>query len=230
MSTTWSWPADGPRARTARRTPTRSSSPSTTARRSSARPSAGSPRSSTGAGLRYEIVLVNDGSPDRSWAVISELARTTPARGGPQPVEELRPAPRQPGRVHGGAGRLRHHHGRRPAEPSRPGAAPHRRGPPGRPRRRLRQVRAQAGRRLPPARQQADQHDQPPGLRAAGRPRRVQLPHPEPRRRRAHLRLAHGASLRHGPGADVLQQPRTGDGPARAARRSGRATTTWSGS
>jgi len=31
-----------------------------------------------GAGLRYEIVLVNDGSPDRSWAVISELARTTP--------------------------------------------------------------------------------------------------------------------------------------------------------
>jgi polyisoprenyl-phosphate glycosyltransferase len=32
----------------------------------------------SGAGLRYEIVLVNDGSPDRSWAVISELARTTP--------------------------------------------------------------------------------------------------------------------------------------------------------
>src|SRR5262245_32282462 len=31
-----------------------------------------------GAGLRYEIVLVNDGSHDRSWAVISELARTTP--------------------------------------------------------------------------------------------------------------------------------------------------------
>jgi polyisoprenyl-phosphate glycosyltransferase len=31
-----------------------------------------------GAGLRFEIVLVNDGSPDRSWAVISEIARTTP--------------------------------------------------------------------------------------------------------------------------------------------------------
>jgi glycosyltransferase involved in cell wall biosynthesis len=30
------------------------------------------------AGLRYEIVLVNDGSPDHSWRVISELARTTP--------------------------------------------------------------------------------------------------------------------------------------------------------
>jgi glycosyltransferase involved in cell wall biosynthesis len=28
--------------------------------------------------LRYEVILVNDGSPDRSWAVISELARTTP--------------------------------------------------------------------------------------------------------------------------------------------------------
>ena len=31
-----------------------------------------------GAGLRWEIILVNDGSPDRSWSVISELARTTP--------------------------------------------------------------------------------------------------------------------------------------------------------
>jgi polyisoprenyl-phosphate glycosyltransferase len=31
-----------------------------------------------GAGLRYEIVLVNDGSPDRSWSVISEIARATP--------------------------------------------------------------------------------------------------------------------------------------------------------
>ncbi len=31
-----------------------------------------------GAGLRYEIILVNDGSPDRSWSVISEIARTTP--------------------------------------------------------------------------------------------------------------------------------------------------------
>jgi len=31
-----------------------------------------------GAGLRHQIVLVNDGSPDRSWSVISEIARTTP--------------------------------------------------------------------------------------------------------------------------------------------------------
>jgi glycosyltransferase involved in cell wall biosynthesis len=31
-----------------------------------------------GAGLRYEIVLVNDGSLDGSWRVISEIARTRP--------------------------------------------------------------------------------------------------------------------------------------------------------
>jgi glycosyltransferase involved in cell wall biosynthesis len=30
------------------------------------------------AGLRFEVVLVNDGSSDRSWDVISEKARTTP--------------------------------------------------------------------------------------------------------------------------------------------------------
>jgi glycosyltransferase involved in cell wall biosynthesis len=32
----------------------------------------------TGAGLRFELVLVNDGSSDDSWKVISERARTTP--------------------------------------------------------------------------------------------------------------------------------------------------------
>jgi glycosyltransferase involved in cell wall biosynthesis len=32
----------------------------------------------TAAGLRHEVVLVNDGSPDRSWEVISQKARTTP--------------------------------------------------------------------------------------------------------------------------------------------------------
>jgi glycosyltransferase involved in cell wall biosynthesis len=31
-----------------------------------------------GAGLRHEIILVNDGSRDRSWDVIAERARTTP--------------------------------------------------------------------------------------------------------------------------------------------------------
>ena len=31
-----------------------------------------------GAGLRHEIILVNDGSRDRSWDVIAECARTTP--------------------------------------------------------------------------------------------------------------------------------------------------------
>ena len=32
----------------------------------------------TEAGLHHEVILVNDGSPDRSWEVISEVARTTP--------------------------------------------------------------------------------------------------------------------------------------------------------
>lgn len=32
----------------------------------------------TGAGLRFELILVNDGSPDGSWEVIAEKARTTP--------------------------------------------------------------------------------------------------------------------------------------------------------
>ena len=32
----------------------------------------------TAAGLRFELVLVNDGSPDDSWQVISSRARTTP--------------------------------------------------------------------------------------------------------------------------------------------------------
>src|SRR5689334_3532443 len=32
----------------------------------------------TAAGLRFELVLVNDGSSDDSWKVISERARTTP--------------------------------------------------------------------------------------------------------------------------------------------------------
>ena len=79
-------------------------------------------------------------------------------------------------------------------------------------------VRAQAGGRLPQARQQADQHDQPPGLRPADRPRGLQLPDPAPRRRRPDLRLAHRAPLHHRPGADVLQQPRRRDRPPRAAR------------
>jgi cellulose synthase/poly-beta-1,6-N-acetylglucosamine synthase-like glycosyltransferase len=32
----------------------------------------------TGAGLRYELILVNDGSSDRSWQVISERAARLP--------------------------------------------------------------------------------------------------------------------------------------------------------
>src|SRR4051812_19807315 len=33
-------------------------------------------------GLAYEVVLINDGSPDRSWRVIAALCRTRPAYVG----------------------------------------------------------------------------------------------------------------------------------------------------
>ncbi len=75
------------------------------------------------------------------------------ARRRPRPAPQLRPAPRQPRRPPRVHGRLRDHHGRRPAEPARPAAPAHRQGAGG-PRRRLRPLRAQAGARLPPARQQ----------------------------------------------------------------------------
>ena len=132
------------------------------------RPSTGSSRSSTEAGLDHELILVNDGSRDGSWDVIAEKARTSPHVVALNLLQELRPAPRQPRRAARGHRRLRHHHGRRPAEPARPGAAADRRGDE-RQGRRLRPLRAQEGGRLPPDRQQADQHDQPPGLRPAHR-------------------------------------------------------------
>ena len=49
-------------------------------------------------------------------------------------------------------------------------------------------------------------------------PRGLELPHPAPRRRRPHLRLAHGLPVHHRAGAAVLEQPFERHGPARAAR------------
>ena len=82
----------------------------------------------TEAGLDHEVILVNDGSPDGSWDVIAEKARTLPSVVALDMLQELRPAPREPGRAARVDRRLRHHHGRRPAEPARPGPAAHRRG------------------------------------------------------------------------------------------------------
>ena len=176
------------------------------------------------AGLSYELILVNDGSRDGSWDVIAETARTRPARRRAQPAAELRPAPRQPGRAARVDRRLRHHHGRRPAEPAGPGAAAHRRGD------------ERLGRRLRPF-----ERKQAAGYRRLGsklisminrrvfaparRPRGLELPHPAPRRRRPDLRLAHRPPVHHRPGADVLQQPHRRRWCATSRARSARATT-----
>ena len=166
------------------------------------------------AGLRYELILVNDGSQDGSWEVIAEKARTTPHVVALNLLQQLRPAPRQPRRAARGHRRLRHHHGRRPAEPSRPGAPPDRRGD----ERAATSCSAGSSASRRPATggsAAADQHDQPAGLRPAARPRRLQLPDPAPRRRRPDLRVPDRAPLHHRSGADVLQQPRRRPGPPR---------------
>ena len=64
-----------PRSPTAPRTRTRSWSRCSTARAWSVAPSTPSSRCSRAPGSRYELILVNDGSRDGSWEVISERAR-----------------------------------------------------------------------------------------------------------------------------------------------------------
>ena len=53
----------------------------------------------TEAGLRYELILVNDGSSDHSWQVISRARRPAAACRCAQPDAQLRPALREPGRA-----------------------------------------------------------------------------------------------------------------------------------
>ena len=67
----------------------------------------------------YELVLVNDNSPDNSWDVISPSRRAAPVDSCHQPDAQLRPAqraavrnPRHPVRHH-------RHHGRRPPASAR---------------------------------------------------------------------------------------------------------------
>ena len=130
-------------------------------------------------GLSYEVILVNDGSGDRSWEVISEKAEQNPHVVA---LNLLRNYGQHNANLAGfreATGRLRHHDGRRPAEPARPDAAAHRRGDAG-PRRRVRAVRDQEVSVVPTSRQQADRDDQPAHLRPAQRPGRLQLPHPAP--------------------------------------------------
>ena len=174
-------------------------------------------------GLRYELILVNDGSRDGSWEVIADKARENP---------------------HVVALNLLRNYGQHNANLAgfREATGDYvitmdddLQNPPDqtlllideamtRPRRRVRPVREQEGRRLPAARQQADRDDQPPHLRPAQRPGRLQLPDPAPRRGRPDLRLADGVPLHHRPGAAVLQQPRQRARSATSRARSGTST------
>ena len=143
--------------------PTRSWCRSSTAPTWSVRRSTGSPRFRA-AGLRYELVLVNDGSSDDSWDVIAERARTTPH------VVALNLL-RNYGQHNANLAGLREATGDYVItmdddlqNPPDQALAADRRGHGG-PRRRLRPFEQKQAARLPPARQQADRRDQPPDLR-----------------------------------------------------------------
>ena len=158
------------------------------------------------AGLRYQVVLVNDGSRDGSWEVIAERARRSPH------VVALNLL-RNYGQHHANLAGMRESTGdyvitmdddlQNPPDQALLLIDEAMRGHDvvfGR------FERKQAA-RLPTARQQADQRRQPPRLRAAARAGGLQLPDPAPRRGRPDLRVPHRAPLHHRPGADVLQQP-----------------------
>ena len=167
-----------------------------------------------GAGLRYQLVLVNDGSRDGSWEVIAEAARANPHLVALNLLQNY-------GQHHANVAGFREATGdfvitldddlQNPPEEA---LTPHRRGDV-RLGRRVRPVRPQAGGRLPTRGHPPDQHDQPAGLRAAARAHRVQLPDPPPRRGRPDLRLPDRAPLHHRSGADVLQHPHRRPGAPR---------------
>ena len=98
-----------------------SSSPSTARRRRSPALVARLLAALEARGSVYEIILVDDGSPDRSW----ERAGGPPGRSTPtassavQLMRELRPAQRPDVRLPPRPRRLRRDHGRRPAAPAR---------------------------------------------------------------------------------------------------------------
>ena len=168
-------------------------------------------------GLRHQVVLVNDGSTDGSWEVISEKART---HDDVIAVDLLK----NYGQHHANLAGLRETTGDFVITMDDDGQNPPDQVPllidaaMQRPRRGVRRLRAQAGRRLPPAGQPPDRAGEPPRLRPAGRPGGLQLPGPAPRRRRPDLLLPHRAPLPHRPGAALLRQPGQRLGAPRAAR------------
>ena len=61
--------------------------------------------------LSYELILVNDGSPDRSWLVIKQLATRYPTIVGLLPSAELWAGQRHPDRHPQCQRPARRHHG-----------------------------------------------------------------------------------------------------------------------
>ena len=181
------------------------------------------------AGLRYQVVLVNDGSRDGSWDVIADLAR----RSSHVVALDLL---RNYGQHHANLAGLRESTGDYVITMDDDLQNP--------PDQLLLLIdKALEGHDVVFGRFERKQApgyrrlgsklidvDQPPRVRAAARPRGVQLPDPAPRRGRADLRLAHRPSLHHRPGADVLPQPGRRPGPPRPPGRAAPATTASAGS
>ena len=164
--------------------------------------------SSRPAGLDLELVLVNDGSRDGSWAVVSDKVRTIP---GAVAVNLLK----NYGQHHANLAGLRETTGDYVITMDDDGQNPADQVP------LLIDAALEGGYDVvfgrfeqkqaplaPPARQHPDRPGQPADLQPATRPGGLQLPHPAARRRRPHLRVADGPPLRDRSGAALLEPSR----------------------